>query len=320
MPRGPIFQDDYKPNLSGHETFPLRYGWLKKAYDAVCKMQGEPGNRAVFLDDAAIARFGVGKNMVSSMRHWASVVGVIQEGEDAGTLSTTALGDMLFGSGGLDPYMEHPASLWLVHWRLAGKPEKTTWFWAFNNYSGSMFERERLVKGLENVAKERAWRRVAQATIRRDVECFVRTYVARRATGQASHEDTLESPLAELGLIKPIGKRDGFRFVRGPKSTLADGVFLYALADFWTLFSPASQTLSFEAVAHEPGSPGRVFLLDENDIAGRLMRLDEFTKGALRWSETAGLKQVLRSKEFTPETALHLVDQDFGCGIAREAA
>lgn len=320
MPRGPIFQDDYKPNLSGHETFPMRYGWLKKAYGAVRETQGEPGNRAVFLDDAAIARFGVGKNMVSSMRHWASVVGVIQEGEDAGTLSTTALGDMLFGSGGLDPYMEHPASLWLVHWRLAGKPEKTTWFWAFNNYSGSMFERDRLVKGLENVAKERAWRRVAQATIRRDVECFVRTYVARRATGQASHEDTLESPLAELGLIKPIGKRDGFRFVRGPKSTLADGVFLYALADFWTLFSPASQTLSFEAVAHEPGSPGRVFLLDENDIADRLMRLDEFTKGALRWSETAGLKQVLRSKEFTPEKALLLVDQDFRCGIAKEVA
>ena len=320
MTRGPVFQDDYKPNLSGHDTFPMRYGWLKKAYDAVREKQGQPGNRTIFLSDDAIARFGVGKNMVSSMRHWAAAAGIIQDGDDASTLLTTSLGDMLFGSNGLDPYMEHPASLWLVHWQLAGRPEKTTWFWAFNNYSNNFFERDRLVKGLEKVARDRTWTRVAQATVRRDVECFVRTYVARRATGHASHEDTLESPLGELGLIKPIGKRDGFRFVRGLKSTLGDGVFLYALADFWARFSPAAQTLSFEAVAHEPGSPGRVFLLDENDIALRLMRLDEFTKGALRWSETAGLKQVLRRNEFGPEEALHLVSRDFMSGTVMEAA
>ena len=34
MTRGPLFEDDYKPVFSGHETFPLRYGWLKKAFDA----------------------------------------------------------------------------------------------------------------------------------------------------------------------------------------------------------------------------------------------------------------------------------------------
>ena len=34
MLRGRLYEDDYKPKLSGHETFPLRYGWLKKAFDA----------------------------------------------------------------------------------------------------------------------------------------------------------------------------------------------------------------------------------------------------------------------------------------------
>ena len=320
MPRGPVFRDDYKHSFTGHETFPLRYGWLKKAYDAVRETHGKPGNRTIFLSDNAIARFGVGKNMVSSMRHWSAAAGVIQDGNEASTLLTTSLGDMLFGSDGLDPYMEHPASLWLVHWQLAGRPEKTTWFWSFNNFPNITFEREDLVKGLEKVAKDRSWTRLAQATLRRDVECFVRTYVMRRATGHASHEDTLESPLAELGLIKPIGKRDGFRFVRGPKSTLGDGVFLYALTEFWSHFSPAAQTLSFEAVAHEPGSPGRVFLLDENDIAHRLMQLEEFTKGTMRWSETAGLKQVLRRSKTTPEEALQLVSHDFSFETVTEAA
>ena len=35
MLRGPLYHGDYSPQLSGHETFPLRYGWLKKAFDAV---------------------------------------------------------------------------------------------------------------------------------------------------------------------------------------------------------------------------------------------------------------------------------------------
>ena len=35
MARGSLFQDTYRPQFSAHETFPLRYGWLKKAFDAV---------------------------------------------------------------------------------------------------------------------------------------------------------------------------------------------------------------------------------------------------------------------------------------------
>ena len=50
-----------------------------------------------------------------------------------------------------------------------------------------------------------------------------------------------------------------------------DGVFVYALIDFWARYSTAG-TLSFEAVAHAPGSPGRVFLFDENDVVDALLR------------------------------------------------
>lgn len=319
MPRGPIYQDKYKPQFSGHETFPLRYGWLKKAYDAVDDRRNDPDSKAAFTRDDAIAHFGVGKNMVTSMRHWATACGIIADGETPNALVTTELGDSLFGPDGYDPYMEHPASLWMIHWNLAGHPDKTTWYWSFNNFPGATFERERLVKAFEKVATDRAWPRVSATTIRRDVECFLRTYVARRPSSNASPEDTLESPLAELGLIKAIGKRDGFRFVRGPKSTLGAGVFLYALADFWKDFTTA-QTLSFEAIAHEPGSPGRVFLLDENDVADRLLSLDEATGGALRWSETAGLKQVLRDAPLDMDSALEYVARDYSRTMTREAA
>lgn len=319
MSRGPIYQDQYKPQFSGHETFPLRYGWLKKAFDAVLEREGAPDSKVVFTRDDAIARFGVGKNMVMSMRHWATASGMIADGEGSNSLVTTPLGRMLFGPDGLDPYLEHPSSLWMIHWNLAGHPEKTTWYWSFCNFSGATFERERLVKAIEKVAKDRDWPRVSATTVRRDVECFLRTYVARPPAANASPEDTLESPLAELGLIKAIGKRDGFRFMRGPKSTLGEGVFLYALIDFWKNYTNA-QTLSFEAIAHEPGSPGRVFLLDENDVADRLLELEEFTEGAFRWSETAGLKQVLRDVSLDLDTALEYIGFDYAPQQDRVAA
>ena len=318
MSRGPIYQPNYKPQFSGHETFPLRYGWLKKAYDAVA----EGGDsKTIFSSEDAITRFGVGKNMVSSMRHWAICCDVIQDASQRNEIQLTYIGKWLYeDKGGIDPYTEHPASLWLHHWFLAGRPGKTTWYWCFNHFPGVAFERDRLVRALEKLAKDRGWPRTSSTTIKRDVECFLRTYAARQPTAKMSPEDMLESPLSELGLIKTTGRRDGFRFVRGPKSTLGNGVFLYALIRFWSEYAGSSKTLSFEAIAHEPGSPGRVFLLEENDVADRLIELEEDTSGEFRWSETAGLKQVLRRDSLEVEHALKYIETDYTDKSPRKAA
>lgn len=316
--RGPLFQDDYKPQFSGHETFPLRYGWLKKAFDRVAETGDRHENRAACWGEDAIARFGVGKNMVASMRHWAKAVGVVEE-LTVNSVRTTELGRLLFGSNGLDPYMEHPATLWLIHWQLAGREDKTTWFWAFSHYPAVTFERDSLIKKIDRLAKDRNWSRVANLTIKNDVACFIRTYVARQPSGKTNRDDALESPLTELGLIKAVGKKDGFRFVRGPKISLGDGVFTYALMDFWSRYSD-SATLSFEVIAHAPGGPGRAFLFDENDVADRLATLNEVTDGALRWSETAGLKQVVRNIDFDEKSVLSWVLRDYGVLAGREAA
>ena len=310
MSRGPLYRENYSPQFSGHETFPLRYGWLKKAFDRVAETEDQGDNRAACWDDDAIARFGVGKNMVASMRHWGKAARVIEE-PAPNSVRTTELGRLIFGPKGLDPYMEHPATLWLIHWQLAAREDKTTWFWAFSHYPAITFERDGFVKRLNRLANDRNWSRAANATIRNDVACFIRTYVARQPSGKTGHDDALESPLTELGLIKALGKKDGFRFVRGPKSTLGHGVFTCALIEFWSRYAPKAASLSFEAIAHAPGGPGRVFQFDENDVADRLAALDETTAGALRWSETAGLKQVVRNIEMSDEAALSLIRGDY---------
>ena len=321
MPRGRLFEEDYQLRLSGHETFPLRYGWLKKAFDAVAEQQRKGDERSVFLTDDSIARFGVGRNMVASMRHWATAVGMIS---DDGC-KTMPLGRFLFDTGGLDPYMEDPVTAWLVHWMLSGNPRNTTWFWAFSHYPALRFDRDALVRGIERLVKEHPGTRASLSTIRNDVACFVRSYVGQPPSAKTGHEESLESPLAELGLIQPVGKRDGFRFVRGRKPTLGAGMVAFAVHEYWSGGSAVrtistARSISFEALAHEPGSPGRVFLLDENALVDLLLEIEDVTRGAYRWSETAGLKQLVCERQVEPDEAFQFIALDAGHGLRRNAA
>lgn len=283
-----------KLQFSGHETFPLRYGWLKKTYDAVRSCERDGGNtKIVFNADDAIAQFGVGKNMVVSMRHWALAAGILKEVRThLGPYVTSPIGQALFADDGWDPWLEDPNSLWLLHWQFASTPDRTsTWYWVFNHCPHASFDRSLLVEHLTRLCVERAMKKVALATLKRDVECFIRTYVEK--AGGGLKEDTLECPLTELALLQPVGRRDGYQLTRGPKSTLHPGLFAFATTQFWRRTYPDVRTLSLDALFHEPGSPYRVFLLDEESIVDLAIELEAVTEGKIAWSETAGLRQLI---------------------------
>jgi hypothetical protein len=298
MARSLLDFEQYKLQFAGHETFPLRYGWLNKAYGQVMNVvsSGNRDTNSIFTDEGAIAVFGVGKNMVVAMRHWALAADVIQISDPDSRLVPTSFGKLLLEEG--DPYLEHPASLWLIHWQLAARPGRaTTWYWAFNEFNEPTIDRELLTDRLSRrvAALREAGRlkesRLADTTIRRDIECFVRTYLTRPMSGRGPQEDNMECPLTELALLQPVGVGSAFRFRRGPKPTLPDEVFLFGLRSFWELY-PTRREFSVEAITHEPGSPGRVFLLDEESVAERLASAADLTRGAIRWDESTGMRQV----------------------------
>lgn len=282
--------EDFRPQFAGHETFPVRALWLKKAFDAV----KNGADRNIFAAADAIVHFGVGKNMAQAMRYWALASGFVEDKE--GRLSPTTLGSALLDDhDGSDPYLENAASLWLLHLALCGSPQNTTtWYWAFNVFGSLTFDRDALTRSLLTLADQRGWKRVAPATVKRDVDCFIRSYVSR--SRGVNTEDAIEPVLVELGLIRPSSIGDAFEFVRGPKASLPDSVFAIALDRFWRDTHSEATTLSAEAACYGRGSPGRVFKLDENSVAERLMRLGDVTRGAMTWSETAGLKQVVRRR------------------------
>lgn len=297
---------DVQAHFSGHETFPLRQTWLKKAFDRA--VTGGVILKSTFTDDNAISKFGVGKNMVASIRHWALACNIITEdGAPNGTYKITDAAIAIFKDDGLDPYSENPTTAWYAHWWLAGKGHRaTTWKWLFNHVTAPTFSREELESSLTQYAQCLAPnRKLSPATLSRDIETCLRSYSPRSVGG--SPEEYAEPMLGELGLI--FEERKGyFSFRRGPKATLHNGMFAYALLDFWDTTAPGLSSLAFEAIAFGEGSPGRVFKLDEDSIAERLLALEDITCGALSWTDTAGLKQVHRQINKTEKLSERMLE------------
>lgn len=281
----------FKPSFSGHETFPLRLLWLKKVHDAV----GAGASPRLFSEPDAIARFGVGRNMALSMQFWAEAAGTItlQKNE----ISATEFGAILLNNKGLDPYLECQASIWALHFHIASDPRRTTPYFVFNGLSAPEFDSAGLQRELEAIAKSSPSTRASPTTVKRDIEVLLRSYVSKRAEGG---EDAAEPLFAELGLIREKRAGGHYELVRGPKPTLPDGVFAYALARFWEARHERSPALTVDQICFGPGSPGRVFKLDEHSVATRLQSLEQVTAGRWRWTETAGLRQIQRVGDANP--------------------
>ncbi len=284
-------------SFSGHESFTLRYGWLKKCVDAVAARPD-----ALSRDDAMVA-LGVGKNMVKAIRHWGLTARVVAPADDPaaarrGALRVTPIGAALFGDEGADPYLEDPRTPWLLHWLIATNPERaTTWRWAFGELDRRAFTRDELLRDL--LASGRVGR-ATENTLGRDVDVFVRSYAAGRSERGVALEDTLDGPLLELRLLRedPVERR--YEFVRGAKPTLDELAFGYAVLGHWARVAPDRDTLSLEGLARDPSAPGRVFQLDDASLHARLEACSTWSRGALLYDETAGLRQLLRKRRVDP--------------------
>lgn len=286
-----------KPVFSGHETFPMRYGWLKKVYDACVDIEVKNGSisKDLFNNTESIAVLGVGKNMVSSMRHWAVYTGILDVDKNK-NLTTNSYYKKIFADTGFDPWMENYATLWLIHWKLATNPQLFTYYWTFNYLNAANFDKESLASTIMETAKEYNYPSISSSTLKRDIECFLGMYLTRSSKEKAN-EESIESPLTELGLIGPVTRRDLFQLKFGPKSTLSIHTFLFGLLQFWKEYAPNSKTLSLEAMCYEENSPGRIFLINENAIGDYIQNLSQASDGLLEWSETAGLKQIILKKD-----------------------
>ena len=286
------------PSFSGHQTFPFRYTWLKKGVDAVMK------NQNIFANDNAPVALGVGKNMVSSIRFWCVTAGLIKKSKNTSNhrsrFEVTDEGEIIFATDtGKDQYLENPATLWWIHWRIATNMERVpTWSWAFNFLNYPEFTRDSLSKDLIDWIKqqENIRKQPSENTIKQDISCFIRTYCLSQSSETAIIEDTFDCPLIELSLIREVPGENRYQFNLGPKPSLTDSMFALTVAEFWNDRFPKANTLSFSKIMYSKLSPGQVFKLDENTMVMYLEKLELVTDSAMTYDDTAGLKQISRHK------------------------
>ena len=279
--------------FSGHETFTFRYAWLKKGFDAFID---DPG---VFNAEDAIVTLGVGKNMVRSIRHWCLASGILVEQDNPASPKSRVIipsdfGRRLLSEGGWDPYLEDESTLWLLHWMIATNDVRaSSWYWAFCVLREMEFTRDNLLHELKQACADTSLR-AAEATLKSDIACLVRTYIAGKRGVTATLEDSLDCPLISLGLMSDVGD-DTIRFNIGEKASLSAAVFTFALLSYWDRYFSHQHTMSLREITFGPSSPGRVFKLDEECVLQYLDQLSDVTCGAMRFEDTATTREVVRT-------------------------
>lgn len=273
-----------------HETFHPRYGWLRKAVVSV----GE--DPSVFAQPDATVRLGVGKNMVRAIKFWGLAFKLLKyapnlERPRLPLVRPTQLGRGMFSNEGWDPYVECPATLWVLHWWLLAPPCRVpVWWLGFNAFDAVQFTEASLVEFTSNTVDSTVgWPNVMYSSIKKDVDCLLRMYAPKRF---AVEDDVVDSPFRELGLIESVvGSSRTYRFAMGPKYGLPDAALAYACLDFMARLGGAS-TITVARLAEDVGSPGRAFRLTEGDIYQRLVRFCR-DLDSCETAEPAGVKQLL---------------------------
>jgi hypothetical protein len=280
--------DTKRLTFSGHETFAFRYGWLHKGVQLAAE------DPTAFFRDDAVRRLGVGKNMVSSVRHWCQTLGLIGVDGRLKNGGVKPLGSALFGGDGFDPFLEHHGTLWLLQWQLCRRAHgASTWHYAFTRWNKSVFSRDDLVTWLLKVAEDTGDAKTSRASLKRDVDVFLRTYVPSRLSPKRAPEDSFDCPLSELGLIREV-ESGVYQFQRAARLSLPPTILAVALWDYWRRSAPEQRTLSFERVMYGAGSPGGAFQLSEAGMAELLSRLPR--KARLTFDESAGMRRLVRQK------------------------
>jgi len=286
-------------SFSGHETFPLRFNWLKKTVDAVSE------NAHIFGSDEAIAKLGVGKNMVRSMRYWGLATGILKPQIDRkrrSPLRVSTFGAYMLGEDGVDPYCEDSATHWLLHWLLCRSPRSTTlWHFVFGHWHQHALDLQNLQPALKKWLDERKGSMPSEATLRRDLQCLLNTYVTKRS--KMKHlENMVACPLHSLGLVY---ENKGMVYLRESRNnSLPPEIFAYAVLDYWDRNFSETNTLSVQDVLKRRASPGKIFLLSEGQAFDIVSRIKDLDNPPFYYETTADLHQFYRSPEATPKAML----------------
>lgn len=295
--------------FSGHQTFPVRYGWIYKIIQEIINKKSISNKETI---EAQMISMGMGKNMVLSIRHWIRVLNLVScIDEKSQTYELTDLAKRLFVTddkhSAYDKYIDKIGTVWLLHWLTQNIPsekaELNTARWFFNYFNGIRSDKLQLAKDI-NLSLVHHNKELTETTLKKDIDCFFQTYASKYTSSIKVNEDSFTSPFTELGLLVQVDSKHYLAELSERKS-LPIEVFTFALIDYIQKkqkdcsgeIKSDETTISFDSLLNAVGSPGKIFRLTSNGLSEKLDEVEILTQGKIAWTDTQGLKQVQHNFE-----------------------
>jgi hypothetical protein len=278
-------EDIRSERFSGHESFPCRYGWLPKIYEAVMTCPDQLAS-----DDLATQSLGIGRNMVRSIWFWGeatAVIGIAGQNKSAGRLGKRLLDPVT----GWDKYLERMESTWMLHWSLVFGANLAAWNSVFGARRLGYFTRSSLKEEIRRRAHA-AGKTLVDSTIDQHISVFLSSYVGQ---GNDGSDDSVWSPFQELNLIQQRGSDGGETIYSSEDANplgLTARAYLYCIRDYWLQQFPEQKLVSMASLTSIDGSPGCVFRLSDEDSRQLLHRASELTSGAIALHDTMDTQNV----------------------------
>lgn len=274
-----------KIRLQGHEKFALRDGWLNKGI----RLLADENNANVFQGKEGSDIFGIGNNMVKSLRYWLKAFGLIEESSRSGAC-LTPIGELILQ---YDAYFEDIFTIWILHSYIAKNvSEATTWFMFFNRFDIEEFKKEEAEDCLKReISKYLEGKKFAESSLSVDIDVLLQMYSKDKKINDP--EDNNISPLVRLELIK---KNDGIYIKQHPDyRKISEWNVLYELS----IIMKGCKEISIDAISSGDNSLSAIYQLPRIAINEMLDQLEGL--GYIDINRTAGLDMIYKKKEVTPE-------------------
>lgn len=275
-----------KIRLQGHEKFALRDGWLTKGLSIIDKRPD------AFLGSEGPDLFGIGNNMVKSLRYWMKAFKLIEENPGAGA-KLSELGKIVLQN---DVYLEKNFTLWILHSQIAKNiADATTWYMFFNKCNVIDMEKDEIEKILyREISQYVMGQPFSENSLKNDVDVLLNMYSKNKVNNDP--EDKSQSPFANLGLVK---NTENLYSQTSPKRRdIDEWVVLYELAEMMR----DKNEISIERVLNGTCGISHIYQVKPVLANELLDRLD--AAEYIRVDRTAGLDMIYRTKAFTTESVM----------------
>ena len=286
--------DKVKMRLQGHEKFPLREGWLNKGLLVIPTMPD------AFSRKDASDVFGIGSNMVKSLRYWMRALGLIEENGTLG-VKFTGLGELV---AKYDPYIEKNFTLWLLHAYIAkNREEATTWYMYFNHCDADDLEKEQIAAILMRETKKYAnGQKFSEKSLYNDIDVLLNMYSKNK--DKSDPEDKNDSPFAQLQLMKNFEGK--FQKNHPDRKYFSEYIVLQELA----YMLGGRNSISIEDAVYSENGLANIYNLTgivANDLFDRLD-----ASGFIRVDRTAGLDMIYPVKALKAEKIIEYYYKNVG--------